>query len=90
MYDEGRVGRPHRPGDAGELVGERDGGGVVAAALGEGERPLGEAVRPCRRALGVAEHGASAVGEEHAQVGIAAFADGAEAAAGAAGVFAGG
>ncbi|MFN8643242.1 MAG: hypothetical protein U0802_16875 [Candidatus Binatia bacterium] len=50
-----------------------------AAAARQGERPLREAVRARRGALGVAEDGAGAVGEEHAQVGVAALADGAEA-----------
>jgi len=76
------------PGDAGELVGQRDGGDVVASALLEGQRPGDEAVRPS--ALGAGQHRSGPVDEEHAQVGVAAFADASQAAGEAAGAFAGG
>ena len=67
---------PHRPHDAGELVGESDGGLVVAAQPFELQRPDPEPIRRrgCLR-LRVAQHGPRAVNQEHAQVGVAALAN---------------
>ena len=74
---EGAVVFPDGPDDASELVGERDGGLVVAAGLFELEGPSSEAIG-MGRFLGVPEDGASAVDEEHAKVGVAALGDAAE------------
>ena len=79
---------PDGPGDAGELVGEGDGGLVVAELALEAQRPGAQAVAVLH-ALGVPEDRARAVDEEHAQVGVAALGDPAEASAQAARVLAG-
>src|SRR3989442_1137459 len=70
---------PDSPDDASELVGEGDGGLVVAAESFDLQGPGSQAVGNGPR-LGLPEDGACAVGEEHAEVNVAALADGAEAA----------
>ncbi|MBV6425124.1 MAG: hypothetical protein NAOJABEB_02938 [Steroidobacteraceae bacterium] len=67
--------------DARELVGERTGGLVVIGAGLQGEGPLSQGVERSMSALadgGGAQHGARAVGEEHAQVAITALAEASE------------
>jgi hypothetical protein len=85
---KGDLTRPGGPSDAGEFVGEGDGGDVVTATALEFEGPAAEAIR-ARVALGMAEDGASAVSEEHAEVDVPALADMAEVAHRTGGVFTG-
>jgi hypothetical protein len=72
------------PEDAGEFVGQCDGGAVVSAAMKDGEGPGLEAVGAFN-AGGGEQGGAGAVNEEGAQIGITTFRDGAEVTAQAAG-----
>jgi hypothetical protein len=72
---EVRVGRPDGPREAGEFVGERDGGFVVAPAVFELQGPGLQAAGRARRFLGVTEDGAGAVDQQHAKVRIAALAN---------------
>ena len=65
---------PYGPDDAGEFVGEADGGFVVTAPVLELECPDTERVW-LLGAVAAPEDGAGAVGEEHTQIGIATFAD---------------
>ena len=85
---EAGFGSPHGPDDARELVGQRDGGLVVTAELLKLEGPGAQAIGS-GQAMGVAEDGAGAVDEEHAEVRVTTLADRAEVTGGAAGVFAG-
>jgi hypothetical protein len=78
---------PDGPGDAGEFIGEGDGGFVVTAEAFEAKGPGLEGVRRLGT-LGMQEDGACPVDEEHAEVGVAVFADAAESTDGAAGAFA--
>jgi hypothetical protein len=68
---------PHGPRDAGELVGESDGGLVVAARALNVECPGLEAIG-MRVFLCGPEDGAGALDEKHADIGIAPLGDGAE------------
>ena len=73
------------------LVGEGDGGLVVADAFGKGERSGAGAVERLlllARELGAAQDGTRVVDEQHAQVGVTASGDASETARGTAGVFA--
>src|SRR5262245_2031119 len=72
--EEDAVVSPHRPGDASELVGQSDGGLVAAYSSLEAECPAPEAVVGLG-VPGVTEDGASAVDEQHPQVGVAALGD---------------
>ena len=75
---------PHGPGDARQLVGQRDGSLVVTPQAFELQRPCAQPIeRPRGRALGVPQHRPRPVNEEHAQIGVAALTDGAQVAAGA-------
>ena len=76
---------PDSPDNAGQLVGEGDGGFVVTAEFLEMQGPDAQTVWG-GALLGGPEDGACAVDEEHAQVDVAALADGAEAADETAGV----
>src|SRR6266704_2174991 len=77
---------PDGPDDAGELVGEGDGGLVVTAEFLEMQGPDAQTVGGSTL-LGSPEDGACAVDEEHAKVDVAALADGTEAADETAGAF---
>src|SRR5688572_30040494 len=79
---------PDGPDDAGQLVGESNGRLVVAAELLEVQSPGAQAVGGATL-LGGPEDGASAVDEKHAEIDVAALADGAEAADETAGALAG-
>src|SRR5258705_215295 len=79
---------PDGPDDAGQLVGEGDGGLVVAAELLEMQSPGAQTVGGATL-LGGPEDGPRAVDEKHAEVDVAALADGAEAADETAGALAG-
>ena len=73
------------------LVGERDGGLVVADPCGEGQRPRLRAIEGpgfSVRDLRAAQHRSGAVDQQRAQVDIAALGDAAEPSPGTAGVFA--
>jgi len=88
-HSEGRPSSPYRPGNARELVGERHGGLVVTAQPFELQGPAAEPVGGRGRLrLGVPEHRACPVNQEHAQIGVTALTDGAEAPPRARGVFA--
>ena len=76
------------PGDAGDLIGESDGGAVVSTALLEAKGPGLEAVGMFG-AGGGDQSGPSAMDQERTQVGVATFGDGSQVSAGAAGVFSG-
>ena len=83
---EGTVVSPDGPGDAGQLVGESDGGLVVAEPSLESEGPGSESVVG-GGFLGVAEDGTCAVDEQHSEVGVTALGDSAQTSAQTAGVF---
>src|SRR5712691_7898090 len=70
---------PDGPDDAGQLVGKGDGGLVVTAQAMDLQGPGTQAVGIAPR-LGLPEDGAGAVSEKHAEVDVAALADGPEAA----------
>ena len=77
--EEGPIVAPDGPSDPRELVRECNGGLVVTALSLAFERPGAKAIVLLRPLLlGVAEGGASAVDQEHTQIGIAPFADAAE------------
>ena len=65
------------PGEAGEFVGERDGGLVVSSSLLEFERPAPEAIG-FLLALGGPEDGSGTVDEQRSQVRIAPLGDASE------------
>lgn len=71
--------RGDNPGESGELVGEGDGGLVVAEALHGAERPGSDGVGLALLRRG-GEHRSGAVNQEHAQVNVAALGGRAEAA----------
>src|SRR5438552_11312685 len=70
--------RPDRPGNTREFIGQGDGGFVVTAQPFEVERPALESGGG-DRLLGVTEHRTGAVDQQHAEVRVAALADGSEA-----------
>lgn len=72
---------PDGPGDAGQFIGQCDGGLVVAHALLQGDDPVlqpAEDLTEFGQLLGAIEYGAGAVDEQHAHVAVAPFADAAE------------
>ena len=79
---EGLIARPDGPGDASEFVGQSDGGFVVSFTRLERKGPELERAR-MRRTPGSEQSGSSTVGQEGAQIRIAAFGDGAEVTGGA-------
>src|SRR5512145_1056903 len=80
------VAPPNRPDDAGELVGQRDGGLVVTALLLEPQGPGPQAVGGVT-GLCLPQDGPSAVRQEHSDVDVATLADRAESPAKAARAF---
>src|SRR5207245_11020170 len=68
---------PDSPDDAGQLVGEGDGGLVVTAQALDLKGPGTQAIRVGPR-RGPPENGAGAVSEEHAEIDVTALADGSE------------
>jgi hypothetical protein len=79
---------PHGPGDASELVGQSDRSLVVPTPSLELQSPGTKAI-VLLGLLGVAQHRAGTVDQQHAEVGVAAFGDATETLAQAARVFAG-
>jgi hypothetical protein len=65
----------HGPDDASELVGDGDGGLVVSAGAVDLDSPGVKSVGWALADVGGAKYRASAVGEEHPDIGIATFGD---------------